>query len=181
MNLARVLVELPPSLRWRWGRLVSAVLYRRAFAAFGSGSVIVAPIRLRGVERIRVGAGLAAFERCWIEAEGQATLVIGDRVYLGHGAHVHAVDDVKIGDRVMLADNVLVNSGAHAADELKTISGRGAISIGNDVFVGQNAVILGGVTIGERAIIGAGAVVTRDVPAGATAVGVPARVIGDGS
>ena len=160
---------------------MSAVLYRRAFGAFGSGSVIVAPVRLRGVGRIRIGVGLAAFERCWLEAEDEATLVIGDRVYLGHGAHVHAVDDVRIGNGVMLADNVLINSGAHAADEFKTISGRGAIVIGDDVFIGQNAVILGGVTIGARAIIGAGAVVTRDVPAGATAVGVPARVIGDGS
>lgn len=49
-------------------------------------------------------------------------------------------------------------------------------TLGNDVFVGAGARILGGVTIGDGARIGANAVVIEDVPAGATAVGVPARV-----
>jgi acetyltransferase-like isoleucine patch superfamily enzyme len=43
--------------------------------------------------------------------------------------------------------------------------------------IGTNATVLGGVTIGERAIVGAGAVVTRDVPAGATVAGNPARIL----
>ncbi len=49
--------------------------------------------------------------------------------------------------------------------------------IGERVFVGSGARILGGLTIGDDAVIGAGAVVTKDVPAGATVVGVPARQI----
>ncbi|WP_129631118.1 serine O-acetyltransferase [Candidatus Oscillochloris fontis] len=48
--------------------------------------------------------------------------------------------------------------------------------IGDEVFVGTGARILGGITIGDRAQIGANAVVVSDVPAGATAVGIPARV-----
>lgn len=47
----------------------------------------------------------------------------------------------------------------------------------DQAFVGLGAVIIGGVTVGERAVVGAGAVVTRDVPAGATVVGNPARVL----
>jgi acetyltransferase-like isoleucine patch superfamily enzyme len=43
--------------------------------------------------------------------------------------------------------------------------------------IGTGAVLLGGVTVGERATVGAGAVVTRDVPAGATVAGNPARLI----
>ncbi|WP_322490425.1 serine O-acetyltransferase [Chloroflexus sp.] len=49
--------------------------------------------------------------------------------------------------------------------------------IGDDVFIGAGARVLGGITIGDRARIGANAVVTRDVPVGATVVGIPARVV----
>jgi maltose O-acetyltransferase len=48
--------------------------------------------------------------------------------------------------------------------------------IGENVWIGSGAIILPGVTIGDDAIIGAGSVVTRDVPAGATVMGNPARV-----
>ena len=50
-------------------------------------------------------------------------------------------------------------------------------TIGDEVFIGAGARVLGGITIGDRAVIGANAVVIHDVPTGATAVGIPARVI----
>ncbi|NTW47115.1 MAG: serine acetyltransferase, partial [Chlorobaculum sp.] len=53
----------------------------------------------------------------------------------------------------------------------------GAPKIGGHVDIGAGAKILGGVTIGDHALIGANAVVLCDVPAHATAVGIPARVI----
>jgi acetyltransferase-like isoleucine patch superfamily enzyme len=49
--------------------------------------------------------------------------------------------------------------------------------IGRDVWIGANAVILGGVTIGEGAVVAAGAVVNQDVEPGAVVAGVPARKI----
>lgn len=51
------------------------------------------------------------------------------------------------------------------------------ITIGNDVYIGNNVIILPGVSIGNKVIIGAGAVVSRDIPSNSVAVGVPARVI----
>jgi acetyltransferase-like isoleucine patch superfamily enzyme len=54
---------------------------------------------------------------------------------------------------------------------------RGDITIGNDVWIGVNAVVLGGVTIGDGAIVGSHAVVAKDVPAYAIVVGNPARVV----
>jgi serine acetyltransferase len=51
------------------------------------------------------------------------------------------------------------------------------IAIGNDVYIGVNAIILAGVTIGNRCIIGAGTVVTKSIPDNSVAVGVPARVV----
>ncbi len=55
---------------------------------------------------------------------------------------------------------------------------RAPVSIGNNTFIGANAVVLMGVTIGSRCVIGAGAVVTGDIPDGTVAFGVPARVVG---
>ena len=49
--------------------------------------------------------------------------------------------------------------------------------LGDNVFIGAGARVLGGITVGDRAVIGANAVVIADVPAGATVVGVPARII----
>lgn len=51
------------------------------------------------------------------------------------------------------------------------------ITVGNDVYIGLNAIILPGVTIGNNVVIGAGAVVTKDIPDNSVAVGIPARVI----
>ena len=53
----------------------------------------------------------------------------------------------------------------------------GPITIGNNVFIGINAIIMPGVSIGENCVIGAGTVVTRSVPSNTVAVGVPARKI----
>ena len=51
------------------------------------------------------------------------------------------------------------------------------IKIGNNVFIGNNSIILPGVTVGDNVVIGAGSVVSRDIPANSVAAGVPARVI----
>ena len=51
------------------------------------------------------------------------------------------------------------------------------VTIGNDVYIGNNVLLLPGVTIGNKVVIGAGAIVTRDIPDNSVAVGVPARVI----
>ena len=52
-----------------------------------------------------------------------------------------------------------------------------SISVGDNVYIGNNVILLPGVTVGNNVIIGAGAVVSRDIPDNSVAVGVPARVI----
>jgi acetyltransferase-like isoleucine patch superfamily enzyme len=52
------------------------------------------------------------------------------------------------------------------------------ISVGNNVFIGNNSIIMPGVKICDRAIIGAGAIVTKSIPSGVIVAGVPARIIG---
>ncbi len=53
----------------------------------------------------------------------------------------------------------------------------GKIKIGNNVFIGEEAMIMYGVTIGDNVVIGAKSLVTRDIPSNSVAVGIPARVI----
>lgn len=177
MSLMRTMVEATPSLRWHVGRLMTRGLYSRALRSCGTGTVIVRPLILRGTENISIGRDCAIYEDSWLQAEEGGQLVIEDGVYIGHGTHLHAVSDVTIGARSMLADGVLINSGAHAAHDFGRTEARGPIAIGSDCFVGQRAVVLGGVSIGAGATVGAGAVVTKDVPAGATVAGVPAKVL----
>ena len=175
---ATLLTEKRTGARWHVASALSAAVYSRAFASFGRGSVIVAPERLRNCSRISVGVGCTLFEGCWLQAETQASwLELGDHNYVGRRGHLHAVGSVVIGSGCVIADNVFIGDSEHIPGDLDDVRSRGAIRIGDRVFVGVGAVILGGVTIGDDAIVGANAVVTKDVPAGAVVAGSPARVL----
>lgn len=88
---------------------------------------------------------------------------------------------VSIGDRVTITGGVVFathdGSGYHVRDDRGRRYRYAPITIGDDVFVGQNTVILPGVRIGDGAIVGAGSVLTRSVPAGTVVAGNPAHVI----
>jgi len=56
-------------------------------------------------------------------------------------------------------------------------AGGGNITIGNDVWIGMDAIILGGVTIGNGSIVAAGSIVTNDVPENVLVAGIPAKVV----
>ena len=94
---------------------------------------------------------------------------IGKGFYIGHFGNIIIHPDTVMGDHCMISHGVTIG----------VLGGeRGGVPrLGNDVYVGCGAKILGPVTIGDGAIVGANAVVLEDVPAGATAVGVPARII----
>lgn len=176
MNIARRITEAGPGLRWHAGAVRSRLLYARAFAAFGKGSVIVAPRQLRGTARIHVGDGVAVYAGAWLQVEqGGGPLVIGDATYLGHDVHLHAADALCVGARCVLADGVFVTTTDHERVHRSRAEATGAVTIGDDVFIGQRAIILGGVTIGAGATIGAHAVVTRDIAPGQVVGGIPAR------
>jgi maltose O-acetyltransferase len=103
---------------------------------------------------------------------------LGEAVYFNAGATILDTAPVRIGDRAMFGPGVHIYTAQHHKERLKRSQGLEIalpVRIGADVWVGGGAIIMPGVTIGEGAIIGAGSVVTKDVAAGATVVGNPAR------
>ncbi len=92
---------------------------------------------------------------------------------IGHGVFfVHSVG-VVIGGSAIVGDKTMFLG----SNTLGTVHCRKYPSVGSDVVIGAGARILDGATVGDRAMIGANSVVTKDVPAGATAVGIPARIL----
>nr|WP_315193370.1 hypothetical protein [uncultured Aquabacterium sp.] len=102
--------------------------------------------------------------------------VIGVKARFGPGfVLIHPIG-VVINSSVRGGSNVWLESGVVIGDN----RGRSPV-LGDDVFVGSGAKVIGGLTVGDRAQVGANAVVTRDVPAGVTVVGIPARPLERGT
>ena len=103
---------------------------------------------------------------------------LGRDVFLNFNCVILDVVKVTIGDRTQIGPGVQILTADHPRDHAQRRAGLEfgrPVTIGADVWIGGSAIVLPGVRIGDGAIVGAGAVVTRDVAAGATVVGNPAR------
>lgn len=107
---------------------------------------------------------------------------LGDHCSVNPFAILYGHGGLSVGNGVRIAAHVVIVPANHNAPgdgqplHASGVTARG-VRIDEDVWIGAGARILDGVHIGAHAIVGAGSVVTRAVPAGATVVGVPARVI----
>jgi len=97
---------------------------------------------------------------------------IGRRVFIDHGMGVVIGETAEIGDDTTLYHGVTLGGTSWN-------KGKRHPTLGKNVVVGAGAKILGPITVGDGAKIGSNAVVVKDVPPGATAVGIPARIIED--
>ncbi|SAK52476.1 hexapeptide repeat-containing transferase [Caballeronia temeraria] len=132
-------------------------LMKERFAAVGPDAMVRPPFHCDYGYNISLGAG----------------------VFMNYGCTILDVVAVEIGDMTQIATGVQILTADHPRDPAVRATGLELgrpVRIGRNVWIGAGAIILPGVTIGDDALIGAGSIVTRDVAAGATAVGNPARV-----
>ena len=165
--------------RPRWYVRLLAPLYQHR----GRGSKIYHSVRMDTppYRRFWLGRRSVVESYCCINnAVGDVT--IGD--YTRIGIHCTVIGPVCIGSHVNLAQGITVTALNHNfGDAARRIDEQGVstkpVVIGDDVWIGANAVVLPGVTIGRHCVIAAGAVVTKDVPDYTLAGGVPAKTIKD--
>ena len=115
---------------------------------------------------------------CINNAVGDVT--IGDHTRIG--LHNTIIGPVTIGSHVNLAQGITVTALNHNfEDSDKLFDEQGVsttpVTIGDDIWIGANAVVLPGVTIGAHSVVAAGAVVTKDIPPHSLVAGVPAKII----
>ncbi len=163
--------------RPRWYIRLLAPLYQHR----GKGAKIYSSVRMDTppYRRFWLGRHSVVESYCCINnAVGDVT--IGD--YTRIGIHCTVIGPVCIGSHVNLAQGITVTALNHNFNNTqKRIDEQGIstqpVVIGDDVWIGANAVILPGVTIGHHAVVAAGAVVTKDVPDNTVVGGVPAKVL----
>lgn len=105
---------------------------------------------------------------------------VGDNFVANFNLTILDEAEVRIGDNVFIGPNTTICTIIHSLDAQERNGGimkALPVTIGNDVWIASDVVILPGVTIGDRAVIGAGSVVTRNVEADTVVAGNPARVI----
>jgi len=135
------------------------------------------PVARRDLER-RLGAQ----GHTWAPALVHPMASVGADVELGAGTVVAAgariTTNVRAGRHVQVNVNAVISHDCRLGDHATLSPGvlvNGAATIGEGVLLGTGAIVTPGHTVGDAAVVGAGAVVVTDVPAGVTAMGVPAR------
>jgi len=114
-----------------------------------------------------------------VKIEQPKNVTLGSDVSIASFVHIWGGGGVTIGDRVMIGAHTSITSLTHDYTQVemyKTLIPK-PVTIGNDVWIGSNCVIMPGINISNGAVIGAGSVVTNDVPERAIVVGVPARIL----
>lgn len=180
------------------GRRLMIVFRRRMLAGKLSARGLTLGPRsyVRGLKFMSIGRDFRSGEGLWLEAlesyhaqEFRPRIVIGEEVSISRWSHISAIEHIEIGGGTLIGSHVFIADHQHGAysgesqsspeipPALRILGGGGPVSIGRNVWIGDNATILGPVRIGDGAIIGASAVVTSDVPAECVAGGVPARII----
>ena len=201
-------VQLSQAVPGALGLVLRRSLYPRLLGSCGRNVVFGQNVVLRHPHKIHVGSNVVIDDNCLLDAKGDANagirigsgvfvgrntilsckngdIELADGANIGFNCEIFSASRVRIGrDTLVAAYSYLVGGDHEAVDAGQSVIAQGRRSAGIDVgagaWIGAGVTVLDGVSIGDRAVIGAGAVVRDAVPAGATAAGVPARLIRGG-
>jgi serine O-acetyltransferase len=158
------ILDRDPAARSKWEVLTcypglhALVMHRFAHWLWGSG--------MRWLGRF-----VSQFSRWATGIEIHPGATIGDGVFIDHGM------GVVIGETAEIGDGCTIYQGVTLGGTSLAMGAKRHPTLGRNVVVGAGAKILGGFVVGDNAAVGSNAVVTKPVPEGATAVGIPARII----
>jgi acetyltransferase-like isoleucine patch superfamily enzyme len=166
---------------------------RKKFSHIGKGSYIEWPFLLKGFESVHIGDNFSALSYFRMEAYNRyldqtfkPMIRIGNNVAFNNDCHIGCINQIDIGDNVLVASRVYITDHFHgdaSGTDLTLIPAKrqllskGPVIIGENVWIGEGVTILPNVTIGHNAIIAANSVVNGDVPPNAVVAGVPAKII----
>jgi acetyltransferase-like isoleucine patch superfamily enzyme len=190
-----------------FGSVLRARAYRSVLGSLGNGCFIERGVRWQVPLRAFLGQRVMVGENCFVDAHSLtgrvelkddvwlsrdcyliagrgAEVIVEERAYIGHRCLFYGHGGIRVGQDALLANDVQLICGNHtfARRDLPIRSQpteERPIVIGDDVWLGASAIVLGGVTVGQGAVVGAGAVVTRDLPPYSIARGVPAKIVGE--
>ncbi len=154
----------------------------------GSGHLMMKPwnVRAHG-KHIRIGRNVHIITTpdrlvslsSWTFGEHQGHINIGNNVLLCPGVRLDSASEINVGDNCMFAaGSYITDADWHDLyDRTKAVGQTEPVTLADNVWIGDGAIVCKGVSIGENSIIGAGSVVASDIPADSIAAGNPARVI----
>lgn len=187
------LLFYPPSLANKLSKFkdaFSSYRFSHATSTPDIQSYIHGNTSVKGGKFITLGEHFSSLSNLRIECiengEEKPKLTIGNQVSFGYRVHIAVSNLITIGNNVLLGSNILITDHNHGkTDETslatpptqRPIYSKGPVIIEDDVWIGDNAIILPNVTIGKGSIIGAGAIVTHNVPPYSRVVGTAAQPI----
>jgi len=167
------------------------LMLRLCFYSFGKKSVVCPPLRFSNLRFAAIGANVNINSNCWIQTvvengakPNKPLLTIHDNVSIGMNATISAAKNIVIREHVLLGRNVFISDHNHEFKDinipiaLQGIRSAVDVIIGEQTWIGHNAVILPGAKIGKHCIIGANSVVNSEIGDYCVAVGAPAKIVG---
>lgn len=176
-----------------FNRSIYSKIVGNSLQKVGKQFVVFPDAWIKGGEYIVIGDNFHSRSNLRLEALDQYNnksfspkISIGNNVSLGENCHIGAIDEVRIGDNVLFGSKIFISDHQHGqttledmrnAPDKRTLYSKGKVIIEDNVWIGDNVVVMPGVNVGHNSILAANAVVTQDVLPYSVVAGVPAKII----